>query len=347
MYFPISGVDVSIEMILLLGFASGVMAGFLGVGGGWIITPTLSILGLPIHFAVGSGLCCIAGNSIPGIVAHRRLGHVDFRLSGLMIAGTTVGVESGVRMIEYLKSVGEVEITVSILLIVLMYSISAYALSNTLGKREDRKRLTSSTSLVERLRVAVPPTISLPTSGIESISVWWIFLVASLTGFSAGLTGIGGGLLAIPALVYVIGTPPGVAIGTSLLSILFTASYGTFSHALRGNVDVMVALAMLPTGALGSELGSHATKHFGRNRRAVGLVFGFSVFMAACAELSKILKMTVVASVILASMAALMTGVVLLIYLRSFTRKRGHATISISEIRLTIHTDQWQNDDVK
>nr|MDO8134977.1 sulfite exporter TauE/SafE family protein [Candidatus Njordarchaeum guaymaensis] len=319
MYFPISGADVSIEMILLLGFASGVMAGFLGVGGGWIITPTLSILGLPIHFAVGSSLCYVAGNSIPGIVTHRRLGHIDLKLSGLMIAGTAIGVELGVRMIEYLKLIGETEMTVSISLIILMYSISAYALLNTLrarakGKRE--KRLSLSTSVVERLRVTVPPTISLPTSGIESVSVWWIFMVASLTGFSAGLTGIGGGLLAIPALIYVIGAPPGVAIGTSLLPILFAASYGTFSHALRGNVDITVALAMLPTGALGSELGSHATKHFARNRGALGLVFGFSIFMAACAELLKILKMTVFAFAILATMVALVTGLVLLILIR-------------------------------
>ena len=95
--------------------------------------------------------------------------------------------------------------------------------------------------------------------------------------------GIGGGLVAVPTLIYVIGASPVVAVGTSLLSILFAASYGTFSHALRGNVDIVVALAMLPTGVLGSELGSHATKYVVGNRRVVKIVFGSSVFAAACA----------------------------------------------------------------
>lgn len=323
MYFPISGVQVPIESMLLLGFAIGLMAGFLGVGGGWIITPALNILGFPINFAIGSGLCQIAGNSVPAAIAHRRFGHIDFRLGGLMTAGMSIGVELGARIIEHLKSIGNVETVLGASIVVLMLSISTYMLSRTFRRADIGVVAEKKPGLWQRSRwKRIPPFISLPASNIESISIWCIISVAILIGLSAGFLGVGGGLIAVPALLYLVGTSPTTAVGTSILSTLSAASFGTFSHAMKGNVDVMVALVMLPTSSLGSEIGSHAIRYLGRKRRAVALAFGSSVLLAACAELVKLLGNVTAAAFLVTGLAAIMSTAILLLILRGWLRER-------------------------
>ena len=111
-------------------------------------------------------------------------------------------------------------------------------------------------------RIRVPPMISLPDSGIGSISVWLVLGVGLITGLLAGALGVGGGFIRMPMLVYMLGIPTHVAIGTDLFEIMISAGFGTITHAIKGNVDIMMALVMQTGAALGAQIGAVSTRFF-------------------------------------------------------------------------------------
>jgi uncharacterized membrane protein YfcA len=128
--------------------------------------------------------------------------------------------------------------------------------------------------------------IQLPTSQIESISVWTILIVGFVVGLLSGMLGVGGGFLRLPALIYLVGVPTHVAIGTDLFEIIFSAGYGTITHAFKGNVDVVMALVMLTGAAIGAQSGALATTRFSGPK--IRLAFSLLPFVGAFLVLSKL-----------------------------------------------------------
>jgi hypothetical protein len=114
--------------------------------------------------------------------------------------------------------------------------------------------------------LGLPPHISLPTSGIERISIWSIIVVAFVGGFFSGFLGGGAGYIRMPSMIYLLGVPTHVAVGTDLFEIIISAGYGTFTHALKGNVDIMIALVMHTGAAIGAQIGATLTQYFGGAR---------------------------------------------------------------------------------
>jgi uncharacterized membrane protein YfcA len=228
------------------------------------------LLGVPGNFMVGTDLAHITGNSIVAARRHRSLGHVDFRLGILMIAGTVAGIESGAQIIEYLKRLapGTLEMVLNGVYLVLLLGISIFMFIESFRATqvvdetmtvEEASTIPSFTLRIQRLRV--PPMIRLPESGIESISLWLILGVGFITGLLAGILGVGGGFIRMPALVYLLGIPTHVAVGTDLFEIIFSAGFGTLTHALKGNVDILMALVMQTGAAVGAGLGAQATRY--------------------------------------------------------------------------------------
>jgi uncharacterized membrane protein YfcA len=124
-------------------------------------------------------------------------------------------------------------------------------------------------------------------SGVEQVSVWAIIIVGFLTGILAGFLGVGGGFVRLPALVYIIGIPTHVAVGTDLFEIIISAGYGTLTHSLKGNVDIMIALMMLTGAAIGAQIGAVATRYF--SGPMIRLLFSFLPFIAAILVLIRLL----------------------------------------------------------
>src|ERR1051326_6398148 len=121
-------------------------------------------------------------------------------------------------------------------------------------------------------RIKLRPIIHLPESGIDGISLWAILLVAFVGGFFSGFLGGGAGYIRMPAMVYLLGVPTHIAVGTDLFEIMISASYGTFTHAMKGNVDILIALVMHTGAAIGAQIGATATAYFGGPR--IRLAFG-------------------------------------------------------------------------
>lgn len=282
MHFPISGVTISPLLLAGVGFIVGLLGGFFGVGGGFLAGPAMLLLGVPANFVVGTDLAHMTGKSIVAARRHRALGHVDLRLGVLMIAGTVPGIEVGAQVVEYLEHLtpGALEMVLNGVYLLLLLGISALMLWE--GLRATRRiadetmpvRELSTLSFAQRFqRVRIPPMIRLPSSGVERISLWVILLVGFVTGVLAGTLGVGGGFIRMPALVYVLGIPTHVAVGTDLFEIVFSAGYGTLTHAIKGNVDVLMALVMHTGAAIGAQMGAQATRYVSGPRLRIAFAF--------------------------------------------------------------------------
>jgi len=270
MEFLVAGVVVNPILLAGIGFLVGIMGGFFGVGGGFIAGPLMYWLGVPMNFVVGTDLAHMTGKSIVAAKRHRMLGHVDIKLGLIMISGTIVGVELGARLIEMLEDSGKVDSVVGAAYVVILLIISAFtaweslrALRMIRTEHLDAKEALGFKGVTKHAqKFKVPPMISLPTSGIGSISIWPIIGVGFITGLLAGVLGVGGGFIRMPMLIYVLGIPTHVAIGTDLFEIVISAGYGTLTHAIKGNVDVMMALVMHTGAALGAQIGAVLTRFF-------------------------------------------------------------------------------------
>ena len=267
-YLPISGVEIMAWKLILLGFCVGVIGGFFGVGGAFMVTPALNVFGFPMAYAIGTDMAHIAGKSIVATAKHRKYGNVDMRLGLLMIVGTAVGIEFGANFIMWLEKVGRVDIVVRYTYMVLLFGLSGYMLYEyfklTKGVSTDKSKPVSdagTSGLALKMQsLKIPPMIHLKTSGFH-MSVWVILGVSAFTGFLAGFLGVGGGFIRMPALMYVIGCPTRVAVGTDLFEIVVTGAYGAFSYAMKGRVELIAATVMLIGAAIGAQFGTLATQY--------------------------------------------------------------------------------------
>jgi uncharacterized protein len=275
MFFPISNAHISPTYLAIAGFVIGILGGFFGVGGSFIAGPALRAAGLDWNFAVGTDLAHIVGKSVVAAKRHRALGNVDLKLGLIMAIGTIGGAEVGAQLIQMLKRAGNVNLIVSLVSIAVYLSISTFMLwearkTLALNKgtqkkakgaeaKRDQSAFNHVTHSIQRLKIW--PMIDLPVSGV-TISFWIILLVAFIGGLFSGFLGGGAGYIRMPSMVYVIGIPTHLAVGTDLFEIIISASYGTFSHAIKGNVDILIALVMNTGAAIGAQIGAISTQYF-------------------------------------------------------------------------------------
>lgn len=277
MHFPISGADISPIYLVITGFVIGILGGFFGVGGSFIAGPALRAAGLDWNFAVGTDLAHIVGKSVVAAKRHRALGNVDLKLGLIMAIGTIAGAEVGAQVIQILKRAGNINSVVSIVSVVIYISISTFMILESwktlrlqklraagkaprVAKGADESSFNHVTQRIQRVQLA--PMIALPASGIKAISLWVIVLVSFIGGLFSGFLGGGAGYIRMPMLVYVLGIPTHLAVGTDLFEIIISASYGTFSHAMKGNVDILIALVMNTGAAIGAQIGAISTQYF-------------------------------------------------------------------------------------
>jgi uncharacterized membrane protein YfcA len=279
MYFPISHADINPIYLVVVGFIIGILGGFFGVGGSFIAGPALRLMGVDWNYAVGTDLAHIVGKSIVAARQHRTLGNVDLKLGLIMALGTIAGAEGGAQLIQALKRAGNVNSVVSFVAIVVYLGISGFMLwesRKTLRSdkrtsqsgpvkgavsKKDRSAFDPVTRSIQRMKIW--PMISLPTSGIPEISLWIILFVAFVGGLFSGFLGGGAGYIRMPSMVYVLGIPTHLAVGTDLFEIVISASYGTITHAIKGNVDILIALVMHTGAVVGAQIGVVATQYFG------------------------------------------------------------------------------------
>jgi len=263
---------LGLGMVLLFvgfGLLIGVLFGFFGMGGSFLVTPALLVMGYPTRVAVGSGLAFVFGTSVIATLKHRDMGQVDYKLGVLMIAGTTAGIEAGKEIVILLEELGMAGSIISVTYVFLLGGIGAFVTYEAMKGGDsdggidhdaadedvDADDIPEIAKTIQSYRV--PPMISL--RGGVSVSLWMILGVAFVTGLLSGFLGVGGGFIRMPALFYLIGVPVPIAVGTDLFEIVFSGGLGSFLYALDGGVDLSIVVPLLAGSALGARVGSAAT----------------------------------------------------------------------------------------
>jgi uncharacterized protein len=289
-YLPIAGIKFNILILITIGFCVGTLGGFFGVGGAWIVTPALNIFGFNMPFAIGTDLAHIFGKSIIATKKHSKMGNVDWRLGMFSIIGSIIGIEGGKRFVLALEQAGNVGPVVRWVYMAFLFGLGIvmtldYVSAVKMQRKEGQAGSVPQTPVEKTSPVAIrlrhinlPPNIALPASGIDKISLWVIFSIFLITGFLSGFMGVGGGFILLPALIYMVGCPTSVAVGTSLLSVCFMSAYGCFTYSMSGRTELVAAMIMLIGASIGAQIGVLATRYI--RGYGIRLLFAIMILLA-------------------------------------------------------------------
>lgn len=256
-YLPIAEVSVNAFLLLGLGGLVGMLSGMFGVGGGFLMTPLLFFIGIPPAVAVATEANQIVASSFSGVLAHLKRRTVDLRMGTVLLVGGLIGAALGVQLFNFLKGQGQVDLLVKLCYVVflgiiggLMFieSLRAIKRARTPGAPPQRRKHNWVHSL--------PFKMKFRTSGLY-ISVIPPLIVGVLVGVLAAIMGVGGGFIMVPAMIYLLGMPTKVVVGTSLFQIIFVTAFTTLLHATTNyTVDMMLAVLLLVGGVIGAQIGT-------------------------------------------------------------------------------------------
>lgn len=293
---PISGVTVFWPGLVILGVGVGIIGGFFGMGGAWMVTPGLNILGFPMAFAIGTDIAHMAGKSLISTMRHGRFGNVDYRLGMIMLVGTIVGFEVGAQMIMWLERIGKVELIVRWMYVVLLILIAWMVFADVAKKKKKEKEARDKGLEDDKLatglewhktfhKLKIPPMIHFKAAGF-TCSAWLPIIISFATGWLAGILGIGGGLIRMPALIYFIGCPTHIAVGTDLFEVMISGLYGAGTYTFKGRTELVAAVIMLCGAVMGAQVGTVATKYI----KGYGIRIAFGIAVVGCC-ISVIMKL--------------------------------------------------------
>jgi uncharacterized protein len=258
-YLPIAEMSVDVFLVLGLGGAVGMLSGLFGVGGGFLMTPLLIFIGVPPAVAVGSEAAQIAASSVSGVLAHMRRGNVDFRMGAVLLAGGIVGSTAGVQLFAFLRSIGQVDLVVALSYVVMLGIVGALMFQESVRTLIRRHR----TGVANRGKLhqhnflhGLPLKMRFPKSKLY-ISSLLPLSVGMFIGVLSALMGVGGGFIMVPAMIYLLGMPTSIVVGTSLFQIIFVTSNVTFLQSYQNQtVDMVLALLLVAGGVVGAQIGA-------------------------------------------------------------------------------------------
>jgi uncharacterized membrane protein YfcA len=266
LFLPIAGASVPIALLLGLGLMVGFLSGLFGVGGGFLLTPLLMMIGIPPTVAAASDANQIVAASTSGTLAHWRLGNVDFKMGLLLVVGGVAGGTLGVQLIKILREAGNADFVIKITYIVMLSIIGSYMFQESLrnlkpgwlSRKKERIAKTSTFAAVNRI---LPMKIHFEKSGV-TLSILTVFLLGLLVGVLAAIMGVGGGFIMVPVMVYMLRMPMHVVVGTSLFHVLFTCINVTFMQSYYNHtVDLTLAVLLLIGSTIGAQIGARISTY--------------------------------------------------------------------------------------
>ena len=283
-YLPIAEMSVNIFLILGMGGAVGFLSGLFGVGGGFLMTPLLIFIGVPPPVAVGTEANQIVASSVSGVLAHWRRANVDFKMGFVLLLGGFVGSSLGVILFKYLQNLGQLDLVIKLSYVIFLGIIGFLMLWES-----SRTIIRSRSAAARRGKLhqhnwfhGLPFKIRFRKSKLY-ISAILPFLIGATVGVLSAIMGVGGGFIMVPAMIYLLGMPTSLAIGTSLFQIIFVTANVTFLQALTvQTVDILLAVLLLTGAVIGAQFGSkYSVRMKGEQLRALLalLVLGVCVKM--------------------------------------------------------------------
>ena len=259
-YLPIAEVSMHIGIIIGLGGGVGFLSGLFGVGGGFLMTPLLIFFGIPPAVAVSTEANQIVASSVSGVLAHMRRGNVDFKMGGILMAGGVIGSTLGVALFSFLREIGQIDLVIQLSYVVFLGIIGALMLTESLrtivrsrkpgavrGKLHQHNWLHGLPFKMRFRRSKLYISAILPLS------------IGAFVGVLAAIMGVGGGFIMVPAMIYLLGMPTSVVVGTSLFQIIFVTANVTLLQSIQTQtVDFLLAGLLLFGAVIGAQFGSRA-----------------------------------------------------------------------------------------
>jgi uncharacterized protein len=267
LYLPLAGNSINIFLLFGLGGLVGFLSGVFGVGGGFLLTPLLIMVGIPSTVAAASDSNQIVAASTSGTYAHYRLGNVDFKMGIILIVGGVLGGTLGVYLIKALRALGNADFVIKVTYVVMLGGIGGYmfveSLQSIRKKPVETKRTVTEpakVSLYTRMVQSLPFQMKFKKSGV-TLSPLMPLILGVFVGILAAIMGVGGGFIMVPVMVYMLRMPMHVVVGTSLFQILFTCINVTIMQSITNfTVDLVLALILLLGSTIGAQFGVRLSK---------------------------------------------------------------------------------------
>lgn len=258
-YLPIAELPVNMFMLFGMGGAVGFLSGLFGIGGGFLLTPLLIFSGIPPAVSVATVTTQVVASSASGVVAYWRRKMIDFKLAVMLLVGGVIGSAMGVWLFDVLRSLGQLDLVISLSYVTFLSTIGGLMLVESLRSMARRR----SGALMPARKPGqhnwvhgLPFKMRFRQSRLY-VSVIPIVVLGAIIGFLGAVLGIGGGFMMVPALIYLLRVPTNIVIGTSLLQILVTMAAATFLHSVSTHsVDIVLAFTLMVGGVIGAQFGA-------------------------------------------------------------------------------------------
>lgn len=262
-YLPIANMSVNVFLLIGLGGLVGFLSGLFGVGGGFLLTPLLIFIGIPPTVAAASDSNQIVAAASSGAYAHSRMGNVDFKMGIILLLGGITGGSIGVQIIKVLAAMGNVDFVIKLVYVVVLGTIGAFMFIESLGALRRSKDITEDAiplepkeSVIRKISTSLPLQLSFSKSRMTTSAVFPFILGVSV-GILAAIMGVGGGFIMVPAMIYILGMPTIVAIGTDLFQIVLTCINVTIQQAIRNHtVDLVLVILLFFGSTVGAQIGA-------------------------------------------------------------------------------------------
>ncbi|MBU4034255.1 MAG: sulfite exporter TauE/SafE family protein [Proteobacteria bacterium] len=263
MYLPIALTSVNYLVVMGLGLGVGLLSGLFGVGGGFLMTPLLMMIGIPPTIAAATDANQIVAASASGTFSHWRLGNVDFKMGFYLLIGGFFGGAGGVQVIKILRATGGADFMIKMTYVIMLGLVGSFMFVESLHAMRKTKKVTTTTDQVSSPKkkkrgffAALPMQIYFEKSGVTHSALVPLVL-GTFVGVLAAIMGVGGGFLMVPVMIYMLRMPMHVVVGTSLFQILFTCIEVTYLQAYSNHtVDFMLALLLLVGSVFGAQIGT-------------------------------------------------------------------------------------------
>lgn len=285
------GVTVGLPQLTFAGLLIGIVAGMFGVGGGFMLIPTLIyFFGIPVPIAVGSATCQQTGFALATFLRYRKLKRGEPKIDIIMLGGSVIGVDAGARLLTMLERLGEINLVgyqvpaaraiLDVLFFFVLILVSVTTFLDVWNSKKKSESDTVTPGLLAKIRI--PPYCDLPGVGLKQISIPVLAYVGLMLGIAAGLMGIGGGIMFLPVMVYGYGIPLRKTLGSGILMLFVSVIIGTVVHTLQGRVNLILSMVILIGSSVGSQIGAIVAYRLSNNRLRIffaGFVLITSLFV--------------------------------------------------------------------
>jgi uncharacterized membrane protein YfcA len=267
-YLPIANMSVNVFLLVGLGGLVGFLSGLFGVGGGFLLTPLLIFIGIPPTVAAASDSNQIVAAASSGAYAHSRMGNVDFKMGIILLLGGITGGSIGVGIIKILAAMGNVDFVIKLIYVVVLGTIGAFMFIESFGALRRSKDVTEMAvplepkeSVIRKISTRLPLQMKFAKSRMTSSAIF-PFILGMSVGILAAIMGVGGGFIMVPAMIYILGMPTIVAIGTDLFQIVLTCINVTIQQAIRNHtVDLVLVILLFFGSTIGAQIGARVSRH--------------------------------------------------------------------------------------